>query len=109
MHDQSTQGCRLSPYLTSPVLAGAMPEDRKRTHLTVGDTVSWCGAWGADNPMQTVVTGIEITKGGKYGDKVGHVHWSQVFGRNVVVSLDNGHWAYGGQLRRNEEKGGGSC
>jgi len=36
----------------------------------------------------------------KIGDEVNSVEWTKVHDRNVVVTLDNGHWAYGGQISK---------
>ena len=66
--------------------------------LKIGDMVIWKGSWGSDAPQQAIVEGIN--KGGKYGDPVDEIKWSQVYDRNVVVVLDNGHWAYGSQISR---------
>lgn len=68
--------------------------------LKIGDEVSWKGAWGSQASKIAVVTEIEVTNGGKYGDAVNSVEWSKVYDRNVVVTLDNGHWAYGEQISR---------
>lgn len=67
--------------------------------LKIGDKVKWRGAWGSEPEAIATVEGIEITKGGKYGKSVEEVPWSEVFGRNVTVDLDNGHWAYASQIR----------
>ncbi len=66
--------------------------------LKIGDKVIWRGSWGGDAPQQAIVEGIDLTKGGKYGDPVNEIEWSQVYDRNVVVTLDNGHWAYASQI-----------
>ena len=68
--------------------------------LKIGDAVKWRGAFGSDAPKEAIVEAIEITNGGKYGDEVDEVSWSQVYGRNVVVSLNNDHWAYGSQISK---------
>ena len=69
-------------------------------NLKIGDEVSWKGAWGSQASKRAVVTEIEVTNGGKYGDEVNSVEWTKVRDRNVVVTLDNGHWAYGGQISK---------
>lgn len=67
--------------------------------LKVGDTVAWRGAWGTDAPKEAKVTAIESNcNGGKNGIEVDSVEWDEVTRENVVVSLENGHWAYGDQL-----------
>jgi hypothetical protein len=68
--------------------------------LKVGDKVMWRGAWGNDEPKEAYIRGIQITNGSKYGDDVNQVSWDKVRDREVVVDLDNGHWAYGGQLSK---------
>lgn len=68
--------------------------------LKIGDVVNWRGAFGSDAPMEAVVKSIEITNGGKYGDAVNEVSWYKVYDRNVVVTLDNGCWAYASQISR---------
>ena len=67
--------------------------------LSIGDKVIWRGGFGHDEPKEAVVKSIEVTDGGKYGMSVSNVDWSEVNGRNVVVDLDNGSWAYGSQIR----------
>lgn len=67
--------------------------------LKKGDNVNWRGAWGTQEPKIARVDVIEITRGGdKYGRPVDEVDWSECEKGNVVVTLDNGHWAYGSQL-----------
>lgn len=72
------------------------PQDK----LTVGDAVLWRGKFGSAKPEVAIVMGIELTSTDKYGDSVDSVAWNEVYGRNVVVSLDNGNWAYGLQIWR---------
>ena len=69
--------------------------------LKIGDTVLWRGGFGSEPAKLAVVEGIEITNGGKYGDSVEEVPWSEVYDRNVTVDLENGHWAYAEQIRKN--------
>jgi len=77
--------------------------------LSVGDVVLWNGAWGTQAGQRAVVTGITV--GGKRGtDERRSVPWDRALvgccpethlecvGRDVVVNLDNGHWAYGSQI-----------
>ena len=68
--------------------------------LKIGDEVIWRGSWGKDAPQLAKVEEIEITKGGKYGNPVDEVEWSEVYERNLVVTLDNGHWAYASQIKK---------
>lgn len=68
--------------------------------LTIGDQVMWRGSWGSDAPLLAIVTDIERTheQHGKYGDTVDSLPWSVVRDGFAVVTLENGHWAYGYQL-----------
>ena len=68
--------------------------------LKIGDVVSWKGGFGLDAPKNAVVESIEITNGYKYGEEVDEVPWKEVYGRNVVVNLNNDHWAYGSQISK---------
>ena len=69
--------------------------------LKVGDKVWWWGGFGSDPVKVATVEDIEVTGGHKYGVEVDEVDWSEVYGRNVVVSFsDNNHWAYGGQIKQ---------
>jgi len=68
--------------------------------LKIGDQVKWRGAFGTQAPKTATIEGIEITGGGKEGEQVDEVDWSEVYGRNVVVDLDNEHWAYASQIKR---------
>lgn len=69
-------------------------------YLKEGDTVIWRGGFGNDAPKKAKVEEIEITNGAKEGRPVEKVLWSKVQGRNVVVTLDNGHWAYAYQITK---------
>ena len=79
--------------------------------LKVGDTVSWRGNFGMEPARTAKVTLIEITErpgncpgrgwdrsGNKYGSRATEVSWAAVREDRVVVTLDNGHWAYGYQI-----------
>ena len=68
--------------------------------LKIGDKVWWRGGFGGDPVKIATVESIEITRGGKYGDAVDEVPWSEVYDRNVTVDLDNDHWAYAEQIKR---------
>ena len=70
--------------------------------LKVGDKVMWLGSWGKDTAKEAIVEDIELCKNGqKYGSPVTTVAWEGVLNRtvNITVNLDNGHWAYGYQLK----------
>lgn len=62
--------------------------------LKVGDTVVWRHAWNTEPPRDAVVTDIE----NHWGDGLESVPWSACGGRGIIVSLENGHWAYGFQI-----------
>jgi hypothetical protein len=67
--------------------------------LKVGDPVLWRGCFGKSDPVKAVITEIEIDcNGSKYGTSVDSAPWSEIHGCNVIVSLDNGCWAYGFQI-----------
>jgi len=70
-------------------------------NLVVGDVVKWRGCFGASDFQDAKVESIEITGGCKSGEKVNRVNWDEVYERNVVVDLDNGHWAYAFQIKPN--------
>jgi hypothetical protein len=68
--------------------------------LKIGDKVLWRGGFGIDPAQEAIIDGIEITKGGKYGKPVDEGDWDQVYGRNLVVTLENGKWAYASQISK---------
>lgn len=66
--------------------------------LKKNDIVSWRGSWGTQKPQDAIVTQIELCENGsKHGNEVREIDW-ELCNRNVVVTLDNGHWAYGNQI-----------
>ena len=70
--------------------------------LRIGDTVIWKGAWGSQAPLEAVVTGIdEVVPGEKHGAEVTAMAWARV-ADSAVVSLANGHWAYGYQIAKRD-------
>jgi len=68
--------------------------------LNIGDTVLWRGTFGSDAPEKAVIETIDINCVNKDGDQVDMVQWSEVNNRSVMVSLTNGHWAYGTQIEQ---------
>lgn len=67
-------------------------------NLRVGDQVIWRGAWGHEAPLTATVTVLEqVLPDEKHGIPIEEMAWKHV-SRNAVVTLDNGHWAYGYQL-----------
>lgn len=74
-------------------------------NLNVGDTIFWSGGWGSDEYHRAIVEDIQVDCEGKYGDAVQFVSWLDIelpHCRSVIVTMDNGHWAYGFQIRPNE-------
>jgi hypothetical protein len=67
--------------------------------LKIGDRVNWRGAWGTEATQVVTVVSMEVNCVEKYGMEADEVEWSECFDRSVVVTLDNGHWAYGNQLK----------
>lgn len=73
----------------------------KQSKLKVGDFVMWRGAFGSEPQKRVKVEGIQkCPSGSKSGRDVNSVDWSSVNSRTIVVDLDNGHWAYGTQLKQ---------
>ena len=67
--------------------------------LKIGDKVMWRGAWGAEPAKEATVTNMQLCAvGSKYGKDIKSADWETVRNGKIVVSLDNGHWAYGTQL-----------
>ena len=68
--------------------------------LKIGDRVIWSGGWGAEPPNYATVTDITLSddEHGKYGTEVKSMSWELVPSW-ACVGLDNGHWAYGYQLK----------
>lgn len=70
-----------------------------KEYLKIGDEVNWRSNWGTDLPKKAIVNEIEICAvGAKHGKPVKKVSWETINKGKVVVTLDNGHWAYGKQL-----------
>jgi len=72
--------------------------------IKVGDTVSWRGSWGSHPPRAAKVIHIEKTEQPrqKYGESVDSIKVTEK--SYAVFILDNGHWAYGDQIRRIEDE-----
>lgn len=69
--------------------------------LRIGDEISWRGYWGSGGALPAIVKHIVVEHhGGQDGRSVQEVPWSQVTRENVIVSLNNGHWAYGNQIEK---------
>ena len=82
-------------------LVGAMTSNHK---LIVGDYVHWKGGWGSDPEEEVLVTGIQVNfePGDKEGYEVKELDWNCIIGREVIIDLDNGHWAWAFQISRIE-------
>jgi len=68
--------------------------------LKVGDTVWWSGGFGTHAEKKAVVVSVDLMVTPGIADDcvpVGYARWDNM--ENIVVSLDNRHWAYGYQLR----------
>jgi len=69
--------------------------------LKIGDVVNWKGSWGTEPEAKAKVENIEIcAQNSKDGKEVKSVAWDTITNdkRRVIVTLDNGHWAYGNQI-----------
>lgn len=77
--------------------------------LHVGDMVFWRGRWGQDNPLPAVVKGISVGSNTDAEATVESIEWANVNSRDVIVDLDNGHWAYGNQINQLEPQRGKRC
>lgn len=75
--------------------------DTSELKLKVGDRVMWRGGFGMDAPKLATVTALELTTEPhcKYGLSVQSVDWFLAANDYVLVTLDNGHWAYGPQIQ----------
>jgi hypothetical protein len=69
--------------------------------LRIGDLVLWSGSWGRDVSEPACIEAMELCQEGqKYGEEIEEIDWNSVKSRTLIVSLDNGHWAYGTQIER---------
>lgn len=66
--------------------------------IKVGDTVMWRGCFGRDAAVPAKIEQMEMTEQPrtKYGVEVRAAFWDDK--DYLLVTLDNGHWAYGEQL-----------
>ncbi len=68
--------------------------------LKVGDTVNWSGGFGNEPYKPAKVESIEVChNGSKNGIPVDSIAWDRV-NENIIVDLDNGHWARGTQIKK---------
>jgi hypothetical protein len=72
--------------------------------IKVGDEVIWRGSWGRDTPAPARIVSMELceSRREKYGITVTEAY--EVDKDRLVVTLDNGHWAYGEQLELLKQK-----
>ena len=70
--------------------------------LKIGDKILYRPSFGWGTPVEVVVKGLEITDypREKYGETVKAVDIATVKANRVLMTLDNGHWAYGEQFDR---------
>lgn len=70
--------------------------------LKIGDKVNWSGTFGKDATLDAVVTAIQINdfNGSDNGVEVEEVPWILAVERKVIVSLDNGSWAWAFQISK---------
>jgi hypothetical protein len=67
--------------------------------LKVGDTVMWRHGWGSYAPQKAVIQTITLVENSLLeGTDVPAVQWDSIENRDVVVTLENRHWAYGYQI-----------
>lgn len=66
--------------------------------LKVGQSVTYRGGWGKDDPKDVKVIGIELCQQEheKYGTPVKEVNVEDI--PRSVFDLDDGHWCYGYQI-----------
>jgi len=78
--------------------AKLIPEEIRK-----GDTVWWRGSWGNEGWKEAKVVRIELVRPGQKENGV-LVPWIPIgVIENCVFDLDNGHWAYGYQIKPKEE------
>lgn len=71
--------------------------------LHVGQAVEWSGGFGNEPYETAIVIAIELCQDGhKYGQEVKSVLWQEISNK-VVVTLNNGHWAYGTQIKPSKQ------
>ena len=66
--------------------------------LKVGDHVIWRGGFGCDPARPAKVESMELCERPhtKHGEPVEEADWNDK--NRLIVTLTNGHWAYGDQL-----------
>ena len=68
--------------------------------IRVGDEIVYRPAWGTGPATRVCVESMEVTlyPREKYGDPADEVDVVLVEQNRVVMTLDNGHWAYSDQV-----------
>lgn len=67
--------------------------------ISKGDQVWWRGSWGNDSWQQAKVVGIELVNKGQKENGIAIEHIPVEVKDHCVFDLDNGHWAYGYQIK----------
>jgi len=65
------------------------------TKLRIGDEVMWRGCWGKSIAEKAIIMGIIIDETDLKSITLNYIDREP---RKVIVTLDNGHWAYGYQI-----------
>jgi hypothetical protein len=70
--------------------------------LKIGQKVIWRGDWGIAEPKEGIVRFIQKNdfNGSEDGYDVSEIPWDEVTDRNVIISLENGHWCWGYQISK---------
>ena len=64
-----------------------------------GDKVWWRGSWGNDSWERAKIVGIELVNAGQKQEGIPVDKIPVEVKDNCVFDLDNGHWAYGYQIK----------
>lgn len=64
-----------------------------------GDQVWWRGSWGNDSWERAKIVGIELVNAGQKQEGIAVDKIPVEVKDNCVFDLDNGHWAYGYQIK----------
>ncbi len=77
-------------------------QSNDKNFLNIGDKVMWSGSWGSETAELAEVdsiTMVETDTKRNIGD-VDCLHWNFVRGRECIINLTNGHWAWGFQVTK---------
>ena len=64
-----------------------------------GDQVWWRGSWGNDSWVKAKIVGIELVNAGQKENGIAIESIPVEVKDHCVFDLDNGHWAYGYQIK----------